>query len=347
MAANPPLIVIIDDGLDPFWESLIRNKFSALGATIYELNSREEGIPQVQRILQSHQGPKEVHIYGAKTEAAGELSTSTGYVYTGAQVQLGATTFPTDGEVFLHMTMLMILDESLVVRGLALPPPASMPRTESTPQNDRLNDHFSDQVIDGLGGLDALRYEGPRFRYNLTDPNSEVADFYPVLQEAFPNHLWIRTLVGQDFITNIERLEFSDMNVALDLKDGDSANTALRFLTAIVGKTALQNKALVGEAIAYTDAFETGDLAQLLIDSGVLAQFAGGSSDADLVKLLYANIAGQAPSAAELQWTLDFATGNGFTQADILEFAVGLSQNAPEALLLGQPGIDYLPYALF
>ena len=169
-----------------------------------------------------------------------------------------------------------------------------------------------------------------------------------VQEAAFPGGIYVSYLHGVDALFNVERLQFSDRNVALDLNDGDSANTALRILTAVVGKESLTNQALVGEIIAYTDQFDLASLAQVLIDAGVLAQFAGGSSNAHLIQHLYKNIAGQGPSQAELQWTLDFVANNGFTQTDILETMIMLPQTGAQAQLIAQPqvGVDYLPYEL-
>lgn len=344
-----PTLVLVDGGLHDLWKQAIQHKYTDTGVVVVELSSATPTLRQLESVFKAHPGVTAIQVFAQTTRSIWEgVDPSGGWNPADIRMPpltLGATTYDTY-ELLVAQIRSALHSSDVLIRTDGLWNGSYTFVMGATAGDDRFEvaDTVKAAMLNGLEGLDTVHFSGSADDYHVTPPSPVP---HMMAGALYLGAMLVSGNGGTHALFNMDRLEFNDRSTALDLDDGDAANTALRFLTAIAGKAALQNQALIGEAIAYADAFETGDLAQWLIDAGVLAQFAGGSSDADLVKLLYANIAGQPASAAELQWTLDFAAHNGFTQADILEFAVGLSQNAPQALLTGQPGIDYLPYELF
>lgn len=222
--------------------------------------------------------------------------------------------------------------------------------------NNRLDgggDTRRDQ-IDGREGLDTAVYAGRLSDYQIqratppANPGSPTLGDIEARKEYTVTRNGTDAALSQDWLVDIERLEFSNRNVALDLERGDAANTAAAFLVALKGAGALRDITLSGEAISYADQLDTAALARMLVDAGVTAQLAGGHSDAALIQLFYQNVTGQRASQADLQWTLDFTQAQGFSQSDMLAFAVELPQIHQTADLVGlqRSGWTYLPYEL-
>ena len=82
-----------------------------------------------------------------------------------------------------------------------------------------------------------------------------------------------------DYLTNIERLKFSDKSIAIDL-DGNAGTTA-KILGAVFGKESVLNKSYVGIGLSFLDAGWTYDnLAGLALDA------AGAKTNDQIVSLL-------------------------------------------------------------
>lgn len=137
---------------------------------------------------------------------------------------------------------------------------------------------------------------------------------------------------GRDLLQGVERLQFADHAVALDL-DG-AAGQAARLLAAAKGADALEDRALLGELIAYVDAVGAQALAREVQHNGVLDALVGGDSLQALVTLLYQNVAGHAPSELEMHQVLELAAEQQWDRADVLSFATQLPQTAQ---LIGLP----------
>ncbi|RYF82609.1 MAG: matrixin family metalloprotease [Comamonadaceae bacterium] len=221
--------------------------------------------------------------------------------------------------------------------------------------NNRLDgggDTRRDQ-IDGDGGLDTAVYSGRLSDYQIqraappANPSDPLLGDIEARKEYTVTRKGTDAALSQDWLVNIERLAFSDRSVALDFDAGEAGAEAVGLVTALLGRQSLSNAALMGEVIHYADHMDAHSMAQILVDAGVTAALAGGSTDSDLVRLLYSNVTGQAPSAAELQWTVAYAEDNGFSQADILAVIAGIPQTFVRADLVGlqQQGLTYIEFA--
>ena len=201
-----------------------------------------------------------------------------------------------------------------------------------TPGNDLLQGSPRDEIIDGGAGLDWLQSDAPRASHSL----SRNADGSWQLQSDAG---------GSDELHNVERLRFSDGALALDL-DGNAGHAA-RLVGALAGAPAVANTQLVGLALQYIDALGAQDAVQVAVDVGLVADFAGGSSDAQLIAHLYAQIIGQTPTEQDVAFYANLAQEvNLVGAAQVLTFAAGLQETADRIDLVGlaQRGLEFDPF---
>ena len=140
-----------------------------------------------------------------------------------------------------------------------------------------------------------------------------------------------------DYLTNIERLKFSDKSVAIDL-DGNAGITA-KILGAVFGKDSVSNKNYFGIGLNFLDSGWTYDnLAGLALDT------AGAKTNDQIVSLLWTNLIGSKPTAAEKQPFIALLE-NGMTAGAFAHLAADSSFNTTNINLVGlvQTGIEYIP----
>jgi hypothetical protein len=141
---------------------------------------------------------------------------------------------------------------------------------------------------------------------------------------------------------DIERIQFFDRRIAIDLDDGQAANSTVRLIGAALGASTIQERpGYVGIGLnLFDDGLSMLDVSRLVIDA------IGNPSSGALVNLLYQNILGAAPSAAEHEYFLGLMEGHGgsLTQAQLLDFAASTSLNATNIDLVGlqQSGVEFL-----
>ncbi|NRF65839.1 hypothetical protein HLB44_02445 [Aquincola sp. S2] len=140
------------------------------------------------------------------------------------------------------------------------------------------SDHFviglGTMVIDGGAGLDSARLSGAR-------------SDYPLIRDAGSG--W---RIADDALQGIERLQFADAGLALDL-DG-AAGTVARLLGAVFGPAAVANAAYAGIGLTLKDGGMSDEaLAALALDA------AGAHTAPAIVALLWTNLFDTPPSAAQ------------------------------------------------
>ena len=179
--------------------------------------------------------------------------------------------------------------------------------------------------IDGGAGTDTAQYSGVRSAYTVTRGSGDA--------------LTVSGADGTDSLSSVERLKFSDKSVALDL-DGNAGLTA-KILGAIFGAAAVSNKEYVGIGLTLLDGgMSYADLMQVALN----AKLGTGFSNAAEVNLLYQNLVGVLPSAADLDyWTGALSSGQ-FTQSSLAQMAAGLNSNTTNINLIGlqQTGIEFV-----
>jgi len=165
--------------------------------------------------------------------------------------------------------------------------------------NDVMRGGGGADLIDGGAGIDTARYTGSVDQFELS-----WNDIGWVLRD-------LTGAEGTDTLVNIERLAFADAHVALDL-DGNAGITAL-ILGAVFGAAAVHQPEYVGIGLALLDeGMDDNALMQLAIE----ARFGRVPSNTELVNVLYHNLLGSFPSAAELNYFAGLI-GPSFTQVDL------------------------------
>jgi serralysin len=200
-------------------------------------------------------------------------------------------------------------------------PTASAGPAAATAGNDRLVATASNDSFNGGAGIDTVVFSGVRAGYTVT----RTGNGYTVSGE------------GTDTLTGVERLQFADRKVAIDV-DGH-AGQAYRLYQA-----AFDRAPDVGGLGYQMDQLDKGlplrNEAQHFIESPEFQARYGAVDNAQFVTLLYNNVLDRAPEAQGLAYHLD-RLAHGVQRADIL---VGFSESPEnQALVIGaiQNGMDY------
>lgn len=147
---------------------------------------------------------------------------------------------------------------------------------------------------------------------------------------------------GTDTLNDIDRLKFSDMHVALDFDNylGNAGKVA-KLLGAVFGKEAVHNKAYVGVGLRHLD----GGMVKYESLASSALKLTGKTSPADVVALLWTNLVGSAPTAAEAAPYIAMLDG-GMTAGALAVMAAEHPLNAANIDLAGlaQTGLEYTPY---
>ena len=182
-------------------------------------------------------------------------------------------------------------------------------------------------VIDGGAGLDTAGYVSTRSNYTVT----RTATGFTVLDKTGAE--------GTDTLTNVERLKFSDIKLALDISG--NAGTTAKILGAVFGRASVATKEYVGIGLGLLDGgMSYGDLMQLALN----AKLGAGASNAAVVNLLYTNLVGSAPGAGDLALYKGLLDSGTFTQAGLGVIAAdhALNQAAINLVGLASTGIEFI-----
>lgn len=190
--------------------------------------------------------------------------------------------------------------------------------------NDVLTGLAGNDNLDGGAGIDTGGYTTARSNYSIlkTSAGFTVSGGTD----------------GVDTISNVERLRFTDRNLALDL-DGNAGITA-KILGAVFGASSVTNQAYVGIGLGYLDAgMSYSDLTLLALN----ARLGAGFSNAAEVNLLYQNLLGVLPSNNELNYYVGLLASGQHTPASLAVMAADLDLNTSNIGLIGlqQTGIEF------
>ncbi|MCX7175815.1 MAG: hypothetical protein NT159_18200 [Proteobacteria bacterium] len=198
--------------------------------------------------------------------------------------------------------------------------------------NDTLTGGAGNDMLDGGAGLDTAAFGGRMADYAITrnDGGYTVRDNTGV--------------EGTDSLTAIERLRFSDIMLALDMDASQSGGEAALLIGAVIGKTGLANKVLVGELLNYFDAGNTLlTAATALLSAGIIDRLAGGATTNAYVNLVYHAVTGQVATTDDTKMLAALIDSGGYTRADFLAAAAELPENQANVGLVGlsQTGLEY------
>lgn len=191
-----------------------------------------------------------------------------------------------------------------------------------TPHGDAGND-----TLDGGDGIDTAHYTDLHENYSI----NKAGDNFTITANNGSD--------GSDVVINIERLQFADTQLALDL-DGNAGLTS-KILGAVFGVASVSDKAFVGIGLQLLDdSMPSQDLVQLALN----AKLGAGFSNVDEVNLLYSNLVGSLPDTEVLNFWTERLKNGEFTQNSLTIMAIDLDLNASNIDLIGlsQTGIEFL-----
>ncbi len=196
--------------------------------------------------------------------------------------------------------------------------------------NDRLvAPGAGDNAIDGQAGLDTVVYAGARNNYTVA---KEVWG-YGVTDKAGNG--------GHDAVLNVERLAFSDGNIALDV-DGN-AGQIYRLYQAVFGRAAEETG--LGYWISAMDtSYTLKGLADLFMHQKEFDQLYGTApTDAEFVTKLYTNVLHRAAEGAGYDFWMN-SLGLGTSRVDVIVAFSESTENQAQVIGSIQDGMKYVPY---
>ncbi len=199
---------------------------------------------------------------------------------------------------------------------------------------NRLEGGEGNDTLDGGAGIDTSVYSGARAGFVLTKTGGDF------------NLTATQGTEGTDTLANIERLQFADKKLALDLSPTAHAGQALEFI-GLIAPTLIGAPAVVGLILGLFDQGSSlHDVCQLALDVGLVSSIAGSSTDADLAAMAYRNVIGAEADAATVDALVGYMDGRfaSFSQADFMTAIAGLEFNQTHINLVGlqQTGIEYI-----
>jgi len=260
---------------------------------------------------------------GAGTDTVFADARSTGFTFS-APDAAGVTTVSGASGTTLKLTNVeKVAFKDGVIKTLTTSVTPSVNNVTGTAGNDVLTGTTGNDAFDGGAGIDTLQLAG-------------IASSSVALTRTATGWQLSGSAVGTDTLVNIERVAFSDKKMALDVGAGGNAANALQFIGTVAA--GLKGSAsVVGTVLALADQTDLKGLFQTAQNMGLVAQLAGGSSNLDIVRLAFKNIAGAAPDQATANQLAGYMDG-GMSQVDFLTLA------ASYVSLIGvqSTGIEYL-----
>ena len=203
-------------------------------------------------------------------------------------------------------------------------------KTVSLVVNDIIKGSPGIDFFDGGLGLDTVVYSGPQERYTINKTGNRYVVSEPTGSD------------DTDYLSNIERLQFANGKVALDVENGN-AGEAAKLIGALLGPTYVKDKALAGIVINLLDQKYTSDtIANLGLATPMFLSMAGSSSNTDFVKQVFTNVVGRAPTPSESSTYVNMLEA-GTSQSALALMAAHTDLNAARINLVGliQHGLEF------
>lgn len=199
-----------------------------------------------------------------------------------------------------------------------------------TSANDTFHSSKAAYTVDAGNGLDLMTYTGKRENYTI----SKSGDAFKVTDKT--------AIDGAQTLSNLERLKFSDSNVALDISG--NAGKAYRLYQAAFDRT--PDKGGLGFQMNALDVGASmQQIAQNFIDSPEFKSKYGTSlSNGDFVNQLYANVLHRAPDTGGYAYQVA-ALESGLTRSQLLINFSESPENYQATLVGIQNGIEYTSVA--
>jgi len=251
--------------------------------------------------------------------------------------------------------------------------------SSATGRNDRVqglggNDRFKgfgssdENSVDrffGGDGVDTSVYQGKISEYSInsskgTDQSPHIWDSRvntadtPIEDGVRTPGFYVRDTVSNrddlDALAEVERLQFSDKSLALDVGATQNAGKAKLF-TGAIAHSLVNDAATLGTILHFIDNgySDLTSLSKLAIDAGLISTLAGSSSNEALAGLVTTNLLGQANVVVEVM-LLGYMNGTvaSFSQEQFLGAVAALEINQQRVDLVGlaETGMEYIPLGL-
>jgi len=181
-------------------------------------------------------------------------------------------------------------------------------------------------IINGGAGIDTAIYKGSLSNFRLTND----ADNWVIITQGVSDNL-----------VNIERLQFADANLALDL-DGHAGQT-VKLLGLLLGKDQATNKTYVGTGLKLLD---DGMTYEQLMSAALDVVLGANASALSVVELIWNNLIGPPTPADNIGQYAALIDNGTYTSAGLAVIAADHSLNTTAIDLVGlsQTGVEYIPY---
>jgi len=194
-----------------------------------------------------------------------------------------------------------------------------------------------DDIFYGGTGIDTSIFRSNLINYTIT-PSTAIWNNYTEKAELKGYNIKAKTgNDGQQQVSGVERLKFSDTSLALDI-DGN-AGIALKVLGAVFGKYSVNNKQYVGIGL---DLLDKGMSYETL--GGLALSTANLKTNDQIVTALWANVVGSFPSENDKAPFIGMLQ-DGLTAGALVRMAADTSFNTANINLVGlaKTGIEYTP----
>ena len=199
--------------------------------------------------------------------------------------------------------------------------------------NDTLIGGRGNNTLDGGDGIDTAKYSGNFADYSLLREGKTLT-ITSNHRVALSSSLSDQSIDSVDTLSQIERLQFADRKIALDLEASGHAGQAMEFI-ATIAPTLLGNTAARGNILRLFDAGETMQtLCQRAIDLHLVP-----ATNVDLATAIYQNVLARTPTAEMTQSLVSYIDAHG--QADFLATVAGMALNI-DLVGLQQTGVEYV-----
>lgn len=199
-----------------------------------------------------------------------------------------------------------------------------------TSGNDVFTGLAGNDTINGGAGLDTAVYAGKRADFTITASGSNFT-----VQDKTGAE-------GTDTVIQVERLQFADMTVALDINS--TAGIAYRIYQAAFNRT--PDLAGLGYWIGQMDKGQTlGDVAKSFVASAEFHTLYGDNpTNQQVITAYYQNVLHRAPDQAGMDYWLGQLASGKDTQATALAGFSESAENQAQVIAKIQNGIDFIPF---
>lgn len=208
--------------------------------------------------------------------------------------------------------------------------PTVDPRYVGTAANDTFTGSTGTHSVSGGAGIDTLSLTQAQSAFALTRSGSTY-------------NLKAKDNTSSYALAQVERVKFGDGSLALDVSGGNAGTTA-KILGAVFGVAAVSNREYAGIGLKLLDSGISYEaLMQLALDTALGAN----ASPTAVVNLLYTNVVGTAPSAADRDYFVSLLNNKTYTPAGLGVMAADTDLNTTHINLAGlvETGLAFIPSA--